>query len=171
MPAPDPSTFEYDFTIAEEFEYIKPVLAAAIENNYEPSRARHEAFMRGGGARQKVLDMVPLRGSLNAKEKEELAYYVRCWARRRDRRREMGLSFEYPRDKLYAVENGRAGQDQPDGHVSWMTHRIPMSYNAWKLMRSFFQDSDGDSVLTPTSDLSMGDTEVRSIIHFAAICR
>lgn len=101
LPAPSPETFQYDMEIAEEFEYIKPVLAAVLDNEYGPARARHEGFMRGGGARRKVLDAIPLRGSLNAKEKEEVAYYVRSWARRRDQRREMGLSVHYPRDKLY----------------------------------------------------------------------
>ncbi len=123
LPAPSPSTFEYGFDIVDEFEYIKPVLASVIENEYEPSRARHEGFMRGGGARQKVLDMIPLRGSLNGREKEELAFYVRSWARRRDRRREMGLNVDYPRDKLYPPLVGRRSNE----HVSPVTHSCHMA--------------------------------------------
>ncbi|KAI0807816.1 hypothetical protein C8Q74DRAFT_1187467 [Fomes fomentarius] len=151
LPAPSPSTFEYGFDIVDEFEYIKPVLASVIENEYEPSRARHENFMRGGGARQKVLDMIPLRGSLNGREKEELAFYVRSWARRRDRRREMGLNVDYPRDKLYPPPYGR--------RVGTNEHVSPSS---------MFQESDIDSALTPTSDISMGDTETVALSEVEA---
>ncbi|KAI0748451.1 hypothetical protein C8Q80DRAFT_1270854 [Daedaleopsis nitida] len=139
LPPPQPSVFEYDFTIAEEFEWIKPVLAAVISNTYGPSRTRHEGFMRGGGIRQRILDSIPLRGSLNAKEKEELAFYVRCWARRRDRRHEMGLPVDYPADKMYAPVSRRRAR-------------------AAKLANE--HESDLDSALTPTSDLSVGDTEL-----------
>ncbi|KAI0723841.1 hypothetical protein C8T65DRAFT_90485 [Cerioporus squamosus] len=140
LPAPSPETFEYELEIAEEFEYIKPILAAVLNNEYGPAKARHEGFMRGGGARRKVLDAIPLRGSLNAKEKEEVAYYVRSWARRRDRRREMGLSVDYPRDKLYLPRDARQAKPLSRGH-----------------------DSDADSVLTPASDISAVETELLAL--------
>ncbi|RPD66532.1 hypothetical protein L227DRAFT_570406 [Lentinus tigrinus ALCF2SS1-6] len=134
LPAPKPETFEYDLEVAEEFEYIKPVLAAVLDNEYGPAKARHEGFMRGGGARRKVLDAIPLRGSLSAKEKEEVAYYVRSWARRRERRREMGLSVDYPRDKLYLPADSQPAKPLSRGH-----------------------ESDRDSVLT---DISAVETEL-----------
>ncbi|RDX56347.1 hypothetical protein OH76DRAFT_1368922 [Lentinus brumalis] len=140
LPAPSPETFQYDMEIAEEFEYIKPILAAVLDNEYGPAKARHEGFMRGGGARRKVLDAIPLRGSLNAKEKEEVAYYVRSWARRRDRRLEMGLSVDYPRDKLYLPADSRQAKPLSRGH-----------------------DSDADSVLTPASDISAVETELLAL--------
>ncbi|KAI9065429.1 hypothetical protein FKP32DRAFT_1590609 [Trametes sanguinea] len=135
LPPPAPEVFEYDLSIAEQFEYVKPVLAAVLEGRYGPAMERHEGFMRGAGARRKILDSVPLRGSLSAKEKEEVAYLVRSWARRRERRREMGLSTEYPRDKLYPSDSSAPGE--ATGH----------------------DDDDADSVLTPASDTSGGDTE------------
>ncbi|KAI0362547.1 hypothetical protein OH77DRAFT_1515775 [Trametes cingulata] len=144
LPPPPPEEFEYDLSIAEQFDYVKPVLAAVLEGEYAPARERHEGFMRGAGARRKVLDSVPVRGSLSAKEKEEVAYLVRSWARRRERRREMGLSVEYPLEKLYPPdgdaapgEAGRGKAGESNGHV----------------------DDDTDSVLTPASDVSGGDTE------------
>ena len=110
LPAPRPEAFQYELEVAEEFEYIKPVLAAIMDRQYEPAMQRSDDFMRGGGARQKVLDAVPLPGSLNAREKEEVAYLIRSWARRRERRQEMGMSVEYPRELLYPRENGRTGR-------------------------------------------------------------
>ena len=77
------------------------MLAAVLDGAYGPARARHAGFMRGGGARRKVLDAVPPRGSLSAADKEEVAFLVRSWAWRRERRREMGLEVGYPQDKLY----------------------------------------------------------------------
>ncbi|KAI8989818.1 hypothetical protein BD414DRAFT_485269 [Trametes punicea] len=137
LPAPAPEAFEYDLSIAEQFEYVKPVLAAVLEGQYAPAMQRHEGFMRGAGIRQKVLDAVPVRGSLSAREKEEIAYLVRSWARRRERRRAMGLSTEYPQDKLYPPDGTAAGE--ANGHVD--------------------DSDDADSVLTPASDTSGGDTE------------
>ena len=101
LPAPDPIEFENELSIADQFEYVKPVLAAVLDSAYGPARARHDGFMRGAGARRKVLDAVPPRGSLSAADKEEVAFLVRSWAWRRERRLEMGVSVEYPRDKLY----------------------------------------------------------------------
>ncbi len=77
------------------------MLAAVLDDAYGPARARHAGFMRGGGACKKVLDAVPPRGSLSAADKEEVAFLVRSWAWRRERRQEMGVGVEYPRDKLY----------------------------------------------------------------------
>ncbi|OSD08458.1 hypothetical protein PYCCODRAFT_1448687 [Trametes coccinea BRFM310] len=135
LPPPAPEVFEYDLSIAEQFEYVKPVLAAVLEGRYGPAMQRHEGFMRGAGARRKILDSVPLRGSLSAKEKEEVAYLVRSWAKRRERRREMGLSTEYPHERLYPSDSGApCGATEHD-------------------------DDDADSVLTPASDTSGGDTE------------
>ncbi|KAI0636580.1 hypothetical protein C8Q77DRAFT_1215574 [Trametes polyzona] len=154
LPAPAPEVFEYDMEISEEFEYVKPVLAAMIEGQYAPARARHEGFMRGAGARQKVLDAVPLRGSLSAREKEEVAYLVRSWARRRERRRELGLSIDYPPDKLYPPDEG--GPQPVSGARSAVREVNGRGVGGGD---DDGGDSDGDSVLTPASDISEGDTE------------
>ncbi|KAI0331078.1 hypothetical protein GY45DRAFT_1361029 [Cubamyces sp. BRFM 1775] len=139
LPPPDPLEFEYDMSIAEQFEYVKPVLAAVLEGQYAPALQRHEGFMRGAGARQKVLDAVPLRGSLSAREKEEVAFLVRSWARRRERRREMGVSTEYVLEPVVASEGGDTAEANGEVHDN--------------------DDDDADSVLTPTSEISGGDTE------------
>ncbi|OBZ65742.1 hypothetical protein A0H81_14293 [Grifola frondosa] len=97
-PLPDhlpPPGFEYDLSIAEQFEYIKPVLAAVVDRTFEPARERHDGFMRGGGARQKVCDIPPVRGNLRATEKEEVALLVRSWAQRRYRRTLLALNVDY----------------------------------------------------------------------------
>lgn len=115
--------------------------------------------MRGGGIRQRILDAIPHRGSLNAKEKEELAFYVRCWARRRDRRHEMGIPVDYPTDKMYAPVNGRRARAATlvNEHVS---SRTTVRAQGKLISLSPLQESDLDSALTPTSDFSAGDTEV-----------
>ncbi|KAI0647452.1 hypothetical protein C8Q79DRAFT_628337 [Trametes meyenii] len=135
LPAPPPEEFEYDLTISEQFEYVKPVLAAMLEGEYLPAKMQHDNFMRGAGARQKVLDTVPVRGSLSARDKEEVAFLVRSWVQRKVRRRAMGLNVVYPSDKLYASEGAEHGEANGQ------------------------DDDDAESVLTPTSDLSGGDTE------------
>ncbi|KAI0672817.1 hypothetical protein C8Q78DRAFT_1144283 [Trametes maxima] len=137
LPAPPPEEFEYDLTIPDQFEYVKPVLAAMLEGEYAPAKEQHDNFMRGAGARQKVLDTVPVRGSLSARDKEEVAYLVRSWGHRREQRCAMGLNVAYPSDKLYAPEGGEQGPGEANGQ----------------------DDDDTESVLTPTSDLSGGDTE------------
>ncbi|KAH9852727.1 hypothetical protein C2E23DRAFT_756315 [Lenzites betulinus] len=151
LPPPAQEVFEYDLELAEQFEYVKPVLAAALEGTYAPVEPRHEGFMRGAGARQKVLNEVPLRGSLSARDKEELAYLVRAWARRRARRRALGVSVDYPPDKLYPPTGtdkrapAKAARAAAAGEVNGQDGGA--------------DDSDGESVLTPTSDVSGGDTE------------
>ncbi|KAL1944776.1 hypothetical protein VTO73DRAFT_3206 [Trametes versicolor] len=150
LPPPAPEVFEYDLELTEQFDYVKPVLAAVIEGTYGPSQAAHEGFMRGAGARQKVLNTVPLRGSLSARDKEEVAYLVRAWARRRERRRELGVSVDYPPEKLYPpvrdsageAKTRAAGDKEANGHGG-----------------GDHDESDAESVLTPTSDASGGDTE------------
>ena len=110
LPAPDSMEFEAELSIAEQFEYVKPILAAVLDDVYGPAKARNEGFMRGGGARKKVLDAVPPRGSLTGMDKEEVAFLVRSWAWRREKRREMGLSVDYPHGKLYPPEDRAAGK-------------------------------------------------------------
>ncbi|KAI1794726.1 hypothetical protein LXA43DRAFT_996327 [Ganoderma leucocontextum] len=139
LPAPDPVEFENELSVAEQFEHVKPVLAAVLDDAYGPARARHDGFMRGGGAQKKVLDAVPLRGSLSAVDKEEVAFLVRSWAWRRERRLRMGLDVEYPRDKLYPPPARPEGGERPAGGG---------------LVR---KDDDGDGA---HSELSNDDTEL-----------
>ncbi|TBU35579.1 hypothetical protein BD311DRAFT_860098 [Dichomitus squalens] len=145
LPAPGPIAFETELSVAEQFEYVKPVLAAVLDDAYGPAKARNEGFMRGGGARRKVLDAVPPRGSLTAMEKEEVAFLVRSWAWRMGKRREMGLQVEYPRDRLFPPPLPRAREERATGKLAAADGEGG--------------DDDADSVLTPTSELSCDDTE------------
>ncbi|KAI0822792.1 hypothetical protein BC628DRAFT_643693 [Trametes gibbosa] len=145
LPPPAPEVFEYDLELSEQFDYVKPILAAVLDGTYAPAQPRHEGFMRGAGVRQKVLNEVPLRGSLSARDKEEVAYLVRSWARRRERRLEMGLSVEYP--PLRRVSTGAADEAARPAAAGEVNRQEGAD------------DSDADSVLTPTSDISGGDTE------------
>ncbi|KAI0780528.1 hypothetical protein BD413DRAFT_497786 [Trametes elegans] len=162
LPAPPPEEFEYDLTMSEQFAYVKPVLAAVIDGKYGPARHRHEDFMRGAGARRKILDEVPVRGSLSARDKEEVAYLVRSWARRRERRREMGLDVEYPSDKLYPC---------PGGEVGHANGRDEDGVNNDGHEQGDDDKDDARSAQSAASDVSGGDTEVRSLLCCRAVRR
>ncbi|KAH9931691.1 uncharacterized protein BXZ73DRAFT_101601 [Epithele typhae] len=145
LPAPRPEEFQYELEIHEEFEYVKPILAGIMDRKYGPALRRSDDFMRGSGARQRVLDQVPLRGSLGARDKEELAYHIRSWARRREWRQAFGLPVDYPQSLLYLPNKPTTGRGSGRGKK-----RIPRA-----------QDSD-TSVLSQTSELSAGDGEAMS---------
>ena len=162
LPPPRPEEFQYELEIAEEFQYVKPVLAAVMKREYEPALPRSDDFMRGGGARKRVLDQVPLPGSLSARDKEEVAYLIRSWARRRERRQELGMDVEYPRELLYPSQSDppqrrrgrRPKAREPVGILSFL-------FYTELLMCSQNEDEDVGP-LTPASGHSMGDVEVRS---------
>ncbi|TCD67297.1 hypothetical protein EIP91_000320 [Steccherinum ochraceum] len=91
-PIPDipPPKFFESIPVDEQFEYVKPILIAMLQNRYEPGRARHNAFMNAA-TRQGVLDSEHLSGDLRADELEELGPLLRRWIRRRRRRQALGL--------------------------------------------------------------------------------
>ncbi|KAH9917457.1 uncharacterized protein B0H18DRAFT_1034780 [Fomitopsis serialis] len=78
-PMPPLEDFE-DTSLAEQFEYIKPVLAA-----------RHDQFMRGAAARRAVCESGYTRGSLKQDEVEELLRLVRRWAAKWEKRHALGI--------------------------------------------------------------------------------
>ncbi|OCH93846.1 hypothetical protein OBBRIDRAFT_885221 [Obba rivulosa] len=89
---PPPLAFAFDLTLAEQFEYTKPVLSAVVEGRYEPARDLHDAFMRGQASRRKVSNIVSLRGNLRHHEVEELGRLVRRWARRKEKRQALAAA-------------------------------------------------------------------------------
>ncbi|KAL6298613.1 hypothetical protein BKA93DRAFT_810481 [Sparassis latifolia] len=89
---PAPEEFAYRLLLEEQLRYVKPVLLAVMDGKYEPANDRHDGFMRGAAARQKVCDTCHDRGSLSQREVEELDKLVRRWVRRRERREELDIS-------------------------------------------------------------------------------
>lgn len=87
---PPPEDFE-ELSLAEQFEYVKPVLGAVIDGRFEPANKRHDQFMRGAAERRKVCETGYSRGSLRQDEVEELLRLVRRWATKREKRRELGI--------------------------------------------------------------------------------
>lgn len=87
---PPPKYFEA-LPIEKQFQYVKPILISILQNNYEPARPRHEAFMRSAASRQRVLDTEHDSGNIKSYELEALSPLIRQWVRRRQIRQEMGL--------------------------------------------------------------------------------
>lgn len=88
---PTTSKFAFQYTIPEQFEYVKPVLVAVLQQRYGPARNRHEAFMGSAASRRRVCDSNHSKGNLRALEVEELDVTLRRWVRRRQKRQELGL--------------------------------------------------------------------------------
>lgn len=93
--APFPYKSKEKLSIGEQFEYVKPVLAAVIEGEYEPAKQRHVDFMRGAAARRNVCESGYSRGSLRPREVEELLDLVMRWSRRREKRKELGIPLSH----------------------------------------------------------------------------
>lgn len=87
---PPPKHFE-TLDIEEQFEYVKPILIAILQNKYGPVRQRHNAFMASAAARQRVVDENQLSGNLRGYELEKLGPLIRRWIRRRQMRQKQGL--------------------------------------------------------------------------------
>lgn len=87
---PAPKHFE-TLDIEEQFEYVKPILIAILQNKYGPVRQRHNAFMASAAARQRVVDENQLSGNLRGYELEKLGPLIRRWIRRRQVRQKQGL--------------------------------------------------------------------------------
>ncbi|THH31120.1 hypothetical protein EUX98_g3076 [Antrodiella citrinella] len=77
---PPPKYFE-TLSIDEQFEYVKPVLSAILQERYEPIRARHDAYMRSAAYRQQVVDQNHDSGQLKGYELEQLGPLIRQWRR------------------------------------------------------------------------------------------
>ena len=86
---PPPKFFE-TLDIEEQFEYVKPILVAILQDKYAPVRPRHDAFMGSVASRQHVVDTNQLSGDLRGYELENLGPLIRRWVRRRQRRQELG---------------------------------------------------------------------------------
>ncbi|KAI0929257.1 hypothetical protein AcW1_006245 [Taiwanofungus camphoratus] len=140
LPAPSPLDFTTNLSIADQFNYVKPVLAAVIKGEFEPARDRHDAFMRGAAARQKVCETAFARGNLRHEEVEELLRLVRGWARRREKREGLNTYKDSAEPSFVAT----AG-DHVKFHDQASTNRP-----------TFLRP------LTPTSQLSMSDMELGS---------
>lgn len=88
---PAPTAFGHDLTIEEQFEYVKPVLAALLNGRHRPSLPRHIDFMKGGRARNRVTNSAWKRGELTHEDRDALSMCIQRWMRRRLRRQELGL--------------------------------------------------------------------------------
>ena len=93
-PTPHIPILAVDFvqlTIAEQLEYVKPVLSALLNGQYLPARRLHIGFMKGGKSRTQVAASAWKRGDVSHKDKEELSTCIRRWMARRETRQALGV--------------------------------------------------------------------------------
>ena len=69
-------------SLHEQFCYVKPILKLILDDAYEPAKARHEAFVKGGQKRLAICEMAGATGDLTAKTVEELSQHLTRWVLR-----------------------------------------------------------------------------------------
>ncbi|KAF8550465.1 hypothetical protein OG21DRAFT_1419643 [Imleria badia] len=67
LPPPPPAGDFQDLSVRAQLAYVKPVLRAILNKEYAPTRAMHEAFMRGGSGRLSLLKSAGVRGGMDAR--------------------------------------------------------------------------------------------------------
>jgi hypothetical protein len=82
---PIPAKFA-ELTIAEQFAYTKPVLIATLNDEYPPTKRRHDNFIKGGAARRGVTDSAGARGVIVPEDVDMLHKHLLRWALRDERR-------------------------------------------------------------------------------------
>lgn len=81
---PPPSTEDFeDLTIREELAYVKPILSAIMTSSYSPARERHNGYLKGGKARQRLVASAAARGAISVRDVDALDAYIRRWAMRK----------------------------------------------------------------------------------------
>lgn len=129
---PAPTAFAHELSVAEQSAYVKPVLAALMNGQYEPAKWRHVDFMKGGKARQTVTNSAWQRGEVSHKEKNELSDCIRRWMRRRLRRQELGA---IPADAALEVGTERPGPPRAPVKVHFRVRRSPPTADASDIRR------------------------------------
>ncbi|KIK57727.1 hypothetical protein GYMLUDRAFT_45897 [Collybiopsis luxurians FD-317 M1] len=85
-PSPVPlSSFPGNFTdlsIRAQFGYIKPVLFAILNDQYQPAKVRHDSFIKGGKARAGLGASAGLRGTIPPREIDQLQKHLSDWCLR-----------------------------------------------------------------------------------------
>ncbi|TFK46632.1 hypothetical protein OE88DRAFT_1687381 [Heliocybe sulcata] len=77
---PPPSRTEFcELSIPAQFAYVKPILALIMAEKYEPAKARHDAFMKGGAARVNVCRDAAAKGDMTAVEVAQLRKCLTRW--------------------------------------------------------------------------------------------
>ena len=61
----------------EQMRYVYPFLCRIIRREYEPSFERHDAFMKGGKAREKLGQAASIRGRLSDNEVGRVLAFIR----------------------------------------------------------------------------------------------
>lgn len=83
---PPPACTEFsELSIPQQFAYVKPILSMILNEHYEPTRARHNAFIKGGQHRVNVCKSAGARGDLKSEEVNELTARLCRWALRGER--------------------------------------------------------------------------------------
>ncbi|KAF8635495.1 hypothetical protein AX17_003885 [Amanita inopinata Kibby_2008] len=71
--------------VRAQFAYTKPILVAVLNEQYPPARDRHDRFLKGGQARNGVVDDASLRGEMDPHSVGELQRWLCDWCLREER--------------------------------------------------------------------------------------
>ncbi|KAH8106947.1 hypothetical protein BXZ70DRAFT_262674 [Cristinia sonorae] len=139
-------------SIEEQFDYVKPVLVAVLQNRYEPARLRNEAFMCSAASRRSIVNGDQLSGNLTSYELEELDPLIRQWVRRRQMRQELGI---IPPDTPSATGDSTEPPPPPPSTIGSEPDHIP-----------FFDASSDDGATTdPLSEGSLPPSSFVSVVE------
>ncbi|EPQ57786.1 hypothetical protein GLOTRDRAFT_136657 [Gloeophyllum trabeum ATCC 11539] len=115
--------------IAAQLAYVKPVLSLIMQEKYEPARARHAAFMKGGAARVNVCKSAAAKGDLTALEVAQLQRRLSRWILRDEPEGEMQNSdgLEVATGAASDGPQGRGYDDPASGTRSSEVETLPSS--------------------------------------------
>lgn len=157
---PAPTAFAHDLTIAEQFAYTKPVLAALLNGRHAPSLPRHMGFMRGGRARRAVINGAWKRGELGPRDQDELDACVRRWMRRRFRRQQLGLV--PPDERVIARDDAAQAAGGAEGSIGRVEQPVSVPVLDLDLDLEPSATDDSESAFSdarpPPSSLATGES-------------
>ncbi|KDR73692.1 hypothetical protein GALMADRAFT_251490 [Galerina marginata CBS 339.88] len=108
-PPPSPDEF-VNLSLREQFAYTKNVLHAILNDNYLPSKEKHDKFIKGGLHRHSVADQAWKRGSMDPKDVDQLQLFIREWCLR-----DGGV---VKRDKFSPMPDTFHKEDEGEQHLS-----------------------------------------------------
>lgn len=119
LPAPDPNNFYY-LSIHEQLAYVKPVLAAILNEGYKPARRRHLDFIKGGSARTRTQESAASRGTMSPDDVGTLQKCMMRWVLRE----EQGVGENLYKDLEETTEEQRVEEERNPGvHFLFVLHQ------------------------------------------------
>ncbi|KAF7778459.1 hypothetical protein Agabi119p4_2804 [Agaricus bisporus var. burnettii] len=80
IPSPPLSGLLYhNLSLRQQFEYVKPILKAIMNEEYTWGLRRHELYVSGEASRQKLKNEAGLRGAVDARSVDEFLSLVELW--------------------------------------------------------------------------------------------